>query len=142
MQRHDDTTTRRHDDTTTRRHDDTTTRRHDDTRFKDNLKLDKRQDTCNFSYNRLRTILQALLLLLTMKAAAINYYAEMATCNHLLADSHQPTAATLDCGFLVTSAVILSNGNYEVCAQATAQFAAQNWQVWNGFAPPAIATSN
>lgn len=49
---------------------------------------------------------------------------------------------TLDCGFLVTSASILSNGNYEVCAQATAQFAVQSWQVWDGFAPPAIATSN
>jgi Secretion system C-terminal sorting domain/PKD domain len=81
-----------------------------------------------------------------MQAAATNYFSETPVCRNLSNVANNFTNGTsfttLDCGFLVTSATILNNGNFEVCAQATVQFAAQGWHVWNGFAPPAIATSN
>ena len=46
----------------------------------------------------------------------------------------------LDCGFLITSAVIKDNGSYYICVQANDQTLNQIWNIWNGGAPPDIAS--
>ncbi|TAK35651.1 MAG: PKD domain-containing protein, partial [Saprospiraceae bacterium] len=46
----------------------------------------------------------------------------------------------LDCGFLITSAIIQSDGSYHICVQANDQTLNQTWEVWNWGAPPVIAS--
>ncbi|MEZ4953123.1 MAG: NosD domain-containing protein [Saprospiraceae bacterium] len=50
-----------------------------------------------------------------------------------------PLAAS-DCGFLITSAVALPNGDYEVCVQSNDQVSAQTWVVTDG--PNQLGTGN
>ncbi|MBI5915695.1 MAG: hypothetical protein HY842_09980 [Bacteroidetes bacterium] len=98
---------------------------------------------------RLCRALQVLLLFATMQANAINHFPGIPFFWQLLAKAsntasmpgHEvPTtcdydpcnmAMVADCGFLVTSVTIESNGIYKICVQANDQNSPQSWVILN-----------